>query len=216
MQLTERVGTRRHGSRGAILVETALVMPLVLLLVFGVIEFGFMFQSRAVLSDAVRASGRVGSELPGQDDYDEAIVQVAEQELQKAANLNPKQLWIYSANRNGYPGIPGNENGGWGVPGQTNKSFGDGSALRNALMCNVHTKCIRYVWTGTEFERDTAPLIIDGWPAEGIGGHDACGATVDRLAVYISVEYKFITGLFWSKQAMADHGVFRFEPEPGC
>jgi Flp pilus assembly protein TadG len=53
------VGGRRTGERGAAAVEFALVLPLLLLLVFGIVEFGRTFQVQATLSAAAREGVRV-------------------------------------------------------------------------------------------------------------------------------------------------------------
>jgi hypothetical protein len=48
------------------MVEAAIVMPLLLLLVFGIIEFGFLFKDALTDANASRAGARVGSSS-GQD-----------------------------------------------------------------------------------------------------------------------------------------------------
>jgi Flp pilus assembly protein TadG len=55
----------RHSSeRGAEVVELALVMPVLLLVIMGVVDFGFLFQRYAVLTNAAMEGARVGT-LPG-------------------------------------------------------------------------------------------------------------------------------------------------------
>ena len=46
--------------RGASMVEFAFVLPLLLLLVFGLIEFGLIFYDRAVVTNASREGARAG------------------------------------------------------------------------------------------------------------------------------------------------------------
>ncbi len=56
---------RRWGSeRGAELIEMAIVLPLLLLVVLGIIDFGFLFQRYVVLTNAAMEGARVGI-LPG-------------------------------------------------------------------------------------------------------------------------------------------------------
>jgi Flp pilus assembly protein TadG len=50
-----------RGERGAAAVEFALVVPLLVLILFGVINFGFVFSQKASLSNAVRVGARFGS-----------------------------------------------------------------------------------------------------------------------------------------------------------
>ena len=46
--------------RGAALVEFAIVLPLLLLLVFGIIEFGFLLYNKAMITNASREGAREG------------------------------------------------------------------------------------------------------------------------------------------------------------
>ena len=55
---------RLKSERGAELVEFALTFPLLLLVMLGIIDFGFMFQQYEVLTNAAREGARV-SVLPG-------------------------------------------------------------------------------------------------------------------------------------------------------
>jgi Flp pilus assembly protein TadG len=50
--------------RGAELIEFALTLPLLLLLVLGIIEFGFMFQEYEVVTNAAREGARLGALIP--------------------------------------------------------------------------------------------------------------------------------------------------------
>ena len=56
-----RIGLRRRlrSETGAELVETALTLPLLLLVVVGIIEFGFVFQKFEVITNAAREGARV-------------------------------------------------------------------------------------------------------------------------------------------------------------
>jgi Flp pilus assembly protein TadG len=49
---------RRRGDRGQSLVEFALVIPLFLLILFGILEFGFLLYSRITLINATREGAR--------------------------------------------------------------------------------------------------------------------------------------------------------------
>jgi Flp pilus assembly protein TadG len=51
---------KNKGRRGAALVESAIVMPLVILLVFGVIEYGWMFLKSQEICNAARGGARAG------------------------------------------------------------------------------------------------------------------------------------------------------------
>jgi Flp pilus assembly protein TadG len=55
---------RRPGERGQAVIELALTLPLLLLIVLGMFDFGLMFQRYEVLTNAAREGARVGV-LPG-------------------------------------------------------------------------------------------------------------------------------------------------------
>lgn len=51
----------RKSQRGAAAVEFALVVPVLILLVFGIVDFGIMINSQAVFANASRDAARAGS-----------------------------------------------------------------------------------------------------------------------------------------------------------
>ena len=55
---------RRSGEAGVETVEFALVFPLLLLVVLGIVDYGFMFQRYEVVTNAAREGARVAA-LPG-------------------------------------------------------------------------------------------------------------------------------------------------------
>jgi Flp pilus assembly protein TadG len=62
--LKARAPRRIRGQKGAELVEFALTFPLLLLVVLGIVDFGFLFQRYEVLTNAAREGARIAI-LPG-------------------------------------------------------------------------------------------------------------------------------------------------------
>jgi Flp pilus assembly protein TadG len=60
---------RLKSERGAELIEFALVFPLLLFIILGIVDFGFMFQRMEVVTNAAREGARIAV-LPGYDDPD--------------------------------------------------------------------------------------------------------------------------------------------------
>ena len=65
---------RSRGDGGAVLVEAAVVLPLLFMLVFGVLEIGSALKSYSGAANAVRAGGRMASVAGNDADADRAIL----------------------------------------------------------------------------------------------------------------------------------------------
>lgn len=76
-----------RSSRGQAILELALVLPVLLLLVFGIVEFGRIFHAYLVVTQAAREGARVGVVGGTDADIEEAVRQVA-------ASLDQNQLKI--------------------------------------------------------------------------------------------------------------------------
>ena len=79
---------RLKGERGAELIEFALVFPLLLFVILGIVDFGFLFQRMEVVTNAAREGARVGV-LPG---YGSADVQARVTQYVTAGGLLPAKL----------------------------------------------------------------------------------------------------------------------------
>jgi Flp pilus assembly protein TadG len=67
MSLRRRLGRFLKDARGAALIETAVTLPLMLLVADGIFEFGRAYQTWQVLTNAAREGARIAV-LPGGDD----------------------------------------------------------------------------------------------------------------------------------------------------
>ncbi len=72
----------RRSQRGQTLVEFALILPILILILFGILEFGRIFYSYISITNAVREGARIG--VVGAED-DEIIAKV-----KAAAHLKPE------------------------------------------------------------------------------------------------------------------------------
>lgn len=82
-RLRHRFGEGHGGERGAALVEMAIVLPLLMMIVFGIIEFGTTYSNYIGLRDGVRNAARSGavgnfgqSSSCGLEDADEASASI--------------------------------------------------------------------------------------------------------------------------------------------
>ena len=65
--------TRHDSERGAALVELAMLMPVLLLILTGIAEFGLLFRTYEVTTNAAREGARLAA-LPGNEENDYLIV----------------------------------------------------------------------------------------------------------------------------------------------
>lgn len=88
--------SRRRSARGAELIELALILPLLLLLLGGIVDFAFMFQAFEVLNNAAREGARVAV-LPGysaQDARNRVAEYVTAAGLPATANTSVQQVTL--------------------------------------------------------------------------------------------------------------------------
>lgn len=196
--------TAGSGRRGAVIIETALVAPLLLVIVFGIVEMAFLKKDDAALASLVRAGGRTAASALA--DHREQSHQPSEfcaapacsvanaPELADAAataivhsdgRLSKDaihELWVYKANAKGYPG--------------TADSTGFGSCV---------DACVVYRWSP---ERQTFEYVSGSWRADDI---HACVDGQDSVGVYLKATHEFHTGLFSRGVDITDHAVFSFD-----
>jgi hypothetical protein len=196
---------RSRDQRGAVALEAALVTPILLIFVFGIIELGFLMKDDVALTSMVRVGGRMASANAGagpsgvDEDGDctspcspanaPKLAQLAANAMQRAGSALPKdsitELWVYKANKQGYPGADGN----------TTWSCG--------------TNCVRYRWTPA---KDQFRYLGGTWISTSI---NACANSgTDAVGIYLRANHDFISGLFVDSIQIEDHAVFSFEPLP--
>ncbi len=95
--------SERAGDRGVAAVEAAIITPVFLLLVIGIIEFGLAFKDQLAITSAVRAGARIASAEPRTTTFaTDAAAQVAREGA--ALDMNDVQaLWVYQADASGHP-----------------------------------------------------------------------------------------------------------------
>jgi len=183
--------TSRDVERGAALVEFVLIVPMFLLLVFGAIEFASAYNDSAVVADAARAGGRIGSTAPGTDYTSTTATNIVTTRVETAVKQLPagsaKELWIYEANNKGFPGSTGNTT--WTCPTGT---------------------CVKYTWNNTTkvWDYSSGSYLASN--------QNACGSSPDEMGIRVVARHAFVTKLFGTTIDIDDKTIFRFEPSANC
>jgi hypothetical protein len=187
---------RAERERGAVAVEAALVTPVILLLIFGTVEFGMYFKDSLAVSNAVRAGVRIASAEPRNAMYATDAADAVAREGSALAMANVQELWVYRAKTDGTP-------------------EGGTAAFESC------SECVRFEWDAAT--RKFAEKPSSGWSPTT---HDACMPTqsgeADKrmsVGVYLRYRHEAVTHLVFDDLSMADHAVMKFEPIPstrGC
>jgi TadE-like protein len=185
--MLQRFRRRAQGDRGAVAVEAALVTPLILLIVFGIIEFTLLLKDDVAVTSAVRAGSRTASAEPRVptflDDTARSMSRTVQTLDKDGLEDGYGQLFIYESDKDGFP---------LGSP--------------TTFACGTH--CVRYSWdaTAAKFVKRSG-----SWDYRTI---NACAGDPNLTVVGVRLEYRhtFLTGVFGGGRTLSDESVQNFEP----
>lgn len=183
---------------GAAAVEAAILLPLFLLLVFGVLEWALFMRDSLSVTDLAQVGVRTASAMPGEP----GLTQTTVDSMARAGSGIPRDridfIYVYKANEQGYPGA-------------------DGSTVMSCT--GSESSCDRFEWNGTGFVLD--PVTTPWNPQAPIGapGHvNACsntadGGAPDSVGVYVQASHDWVTQFFGANRKISDRAVQSFEPK---
>jgi len=168
---------RGRGERGAAMIETALILPVVIMLTFGSIEFGFAFSEQGAVRGSSRSAARTITTLPkaNADVFYNAALTNLDASMSNVVSGEPDFVLIYEK----LDGVDGPTVDG-GCPA---------------------TNCMQFDWNPVAGAfQDFAGGSGNEWDnteryacAGGSGGSG--GAGTDRVGVYVEVDHDWVTGL---------------------
>jgi Flp pilus assembly protein TadG len=180
---------RERGQKGAVAIEAAILTPILLLLVFGIVEFGMLFKDWLAVTSSVRAGTRMASAEPRITTFAQ---DAANQVANEAAALdmgNVEELWVYKAQTTG-------ANAGYPVGGDSN--------------FNACSACVKFHWNPS-----TKKFVAYSttWTATA---QNACtpDANHDSIGVYLRITHPGVTGLIFGSMTIKEHSVMSLEPIP--
>ena len=170
-------------------VEAAIIFPLLILLVFGIIEFSLLLRDYVSLNSLVRQGTRVAATLPRLDpalNDGKDLADVVVEAMNQAGNALPRdtfeELWVYEADGNGFP---------LGTSGFT-------SCTTN---CGIYRPDVNGDFTRV---KDT------NWDWQT---QNACpDSDIDSVGVWLKIKHQPVTGLFFGDISISDYAVTNFEP----
>jgi hypothetical protein len=189
----------RQSERGSVIVEAAIIVPLLILLTFGAIEYGLAFRDSASVAASTRSGARIASAEPATD-CTPALCNTANSDgfwdaarngvnlaLKDLTHSTPLELVIFKADPT------------------TGKPI-------NGLTYDTCQYCYIYkTWDAVNKQFTTTSSANIPWTAAQQKA-DICAGTTDAIGVYVKAQQSFITGLF-GKGTTYDHvTVMRLEP----
>ncbi len=176
--------TRRRSQRGAVAVEAAIITPLFVLLVFGIIEFGLMFKDYLAVVSSVRAGARIASAEPRTVNFaTDAAAQIAREG--SALDLaQVSELWVYKAN----------------------KTTGTPVGYTDFSNC---TTCVKFKWDTSS--KQFLPIAGTTWDPNS---QNACAgdSAHDSVGVYLKYRHPSVTGMIIKNFDLQSSTVMSFEP----
>ncbi|HOT78869.1 MAG TPA: TadE/TadG family type IV pilus assembly protein [Microthrixaceae bacterium] len=188
----ERSLTRSE--RGAVVVESALALPLFLLLIFGTMEFGLAFRSYLTLANATRDAARFASTLGKDADADFQIVNEITGNLSGFKTGAIKKIIIFKAT-----GPTSTTSSGALAACRT----GSVTGLCNTYIAgSISTNSANYGCNYTSPDRFWCPA----------GRKVAVSDPPDYIGVYIETRHTGVTGVIGMTRDFSDEFVMRLEP----
>jgi TadE-like protein len=172
------------------MVEAAIVLPVLLTLVLGLAECGFLFRQYLTTSNASRAGARVGSSAGTSSLADYDILQGVAGAAASLPSGSLQYVVVF-------------------------KSAGPNSAVPALCVAGTPVSGVCNVYPAADLALDSAALAATGhsnsWPPASRQARQSVGT--DWLGVYVRTEYDYLTNMFSGSRPLNDTAIMRIEPE---
>ncbi|MEZ5243940.1 MAG: pilus assembly protein [Acidimicrobiales bacterium] len=188
---------RMRGERGATLVESALITPLLLLFVFGIFEFGFAFRDYLTVSNATHDGAREVSVAGNSADADYRMLRAIQRGSAALPDDALEQIIVFKATGPGDSPDP---------------SCFSGS---QAGLCNVYVPS-DFNRAADEFGCNGSSTVTPNAPDDAwcpTTRQVSVGTGLDYVGVWMQTTHTYITGLFGTSVTMDDQIILKVEPQ---
>jgi Flp pilus assembly protein TadG len=193
------VARRRHDERGTALIELTIVVPILVLVVFGIIEFGTAWGNKLKVETAARGGARVGSALGATRLADYNLLQSVRSVLSDNGLENVDYVVVFkTTSANG--AIPS------GCSGAT--------PVSQSGKCNVYTGSQLSSLSPSQFSGTTAcdtTALDKYWCPTARQSVQHLGP--DYLGVWVKSNSSTLTNLFSTPLGLESRAVMRIEPK---
>ena len=234
MLKTQWYGRRRrsHGQRGAAMVEAGLIFPVLMLLVFGIIEVGGLLSTYSAAANAVRAGGRMASVQGNDSRADQATLEriATESTAIRNGEIQFVIIWEAAGPDSTVPaaclsiaeGLGAPNSSSQGVAGSCNiyaRPQASGGAFQLATDGSGGNDPEDYFGCTGSAPGDGARLDCR-WPPQDreviisprILPSGATRLEPDYVGVYMRVLYRYTTGILGANRTINDNSITLIEP----
>ena len=191
---------RARGEDGAALVELAICTILLIVIAFGIVEFGNAWNRKLEVETSSRAGARVGSSLGNDRTADKGLLQATVSVLNDIGLANVNYVVVYKSTT---------------ADGKRQGTCGSSPPVAATGLCNVYTGAQLQNLNSLDFTTtctgNTGTAVDKYWCPTGRQSVQSLGS--DYLGVYVQANYVTVTGLFKSPFYLASRAVMRLEPK---
>lgn len=197
---------RFSGDRGAVIPEFALVAPVLILFMLGVLEFGWAWRQTTDIESAVRGAVRQAANLGDARSADYFALQSYWAGMAKTKNITVERVVIYKTlSSNGDP---------INSSCFTQSTSGSGSGISNS--CNIYGRLQLQTMLPSNFNNLTGSSCSGSawdrfWCPTARNADQ--GDPPDYLGVFTRVTYDTVTNIYGSSLTIEDRAVMRIEPK---
>lgn len=216
--------------RGATLIEAAIVMPVIMLILFGVLEMGMLFRNYLSVTQLTRDGARSASAYGRDFDADFRTISVIKNTVDVITSGDVKRVVIFDATEDrenstvppicttADPTVPGSVNP---APASLDANIFKHDADLTASEAAAITRCNIYTpdtWLDTprygcddlgntgddpDFDLNWCPSVRDVSAEDG----------TDYVGIWIEFEHQWVTGLLGESRTITETMIMRLEPK---
>ncbi len=227
-----RADKKRTRERGTTLTEAAIVSLPFFMIIFGIMEMGFLFRNYLTTGNTAAEASRAASVYGSSEDADFQILRSAEHGVAAMGLENLERLIVFRASGPGAVVPPACLTSGSQTrtnPQTENTDKDTHPAYDGTAECNVYVRgdfglaliddpdgdgigpdtnyfgCL----SGYSVDRAWCPLVRD----DAISGDGVTGDNTDYVGIYVEVNHTFLTGFFQNSTTITSTKIVQIEPE---
>jgi Flp pilus assembly protein TadG len=195
---------RLRGDSGSIIAEAAILTPLFVVLLFGILEYGGAFRDYLTLNNATTAGVRQLSISANSVDADYQLIQTLAKQSAALPRSEILHIVVFHATT---PTSTPTAACMSGTP-----SIGTGTTYTDA--CNVYTSTA-FSWGSTSPNWGCGAVAADRYwcPTVRKAAQTGPNGPPDFVGLYMQVDHPYITGLFGNHILLAKTSIIKIEPQ---